>query len=60
MAYKRALLIRERHLGDEHPDLCIILRALGKLYKATGNSKAVKLIRKRLKAIRAANKPAQK
>ena len=39
--YKKALEIKKKVLGEEHPDYAMSLNNLGILYKITGDYKAV-------------------
>ncbi len=49
--YKRALAIREKALGPEHPHVANILRNMAECYKKTGKKKEAKRLEERAKII---------
>lgn len=52
--YERALLIREKLLGDDHPDFALVLDKMGVLYDYQGRHDEAELIHCRALAIREA------
>jgi tetratricopeptide (TPR) repeat protein len=47
--HKRALAIREKALGPDHPDVAISLENLAVLYEQTGRTEEANKLRQRLK-----------
>ena len=50
---QRALAIREKALGPDHPDVAEVLEHLAKLYDQTGRSEEAKKLSERARQIRA-------
>jgi tetratricopeptide (TPR) repeat protein len=50
---KRALAMREKALGTDHPNVAQSLENLAALYKATNRAKEAEALKKRAEAIRA-------
>ena len=53
LLHKRALAIREKALGLEHPSVAMSLENMAELYRQTGRDKEAEALEKRTKAIRA-------
>jgi Tfp pilus assembly protein PilF len=51
--HKRALAIREKALGPDHPDVAQSLENMAQLYRKTDQEKAAEELEKRAAAIRA-------
>jgi tetratricopeptide (TPR) repeat protein len=51
--YLRALAIREKALGGDHPDVALTLESVAALYEDTGRREEAKHLRERAETIRA-------
>ncbi len=53
--FKRALAIREKTLGPNHPHVATVLKNMGRLYRETGRVEEAKRFEERAQAIRSRN-----
>ena len=54
--YKRELVLYQKTLGPEHPDMPKVLENMAELYKKTGREDEARKFEERAKAIRSRNK----